>query len=149
MIKKILVAFMALTFSSLTLAASLASQTVQISNAYVRGMPSGSQTTAVFMDLQNTDKVRHRLIAGFTTVAQQVQLHRTVTFDQNGKPIVGMRQIAYINLPAGKTVSLHPGAYHVMLIGLFPAFFNNETVSVTLLFDDGSYTTISVPVKKG
>jgi periplasmic copper chaperone A len=49
-------------------------------------------------------------------------------------------------VPAGKTVELKPGGYHVMLMGLVAPLKEGETVPVTLTFKakDGKTQTVEV-----
>jgi copper(I)-binding protein len=56
-----------------------------------------------------------------------------------------------LELPAGKTVELKPGGYHVMLMDLKAPLAADSTVPVTLTFQDakGNKTTqeLKLPVK--
>ena len=56
-----------------------------------------------------------------------------------------------LELPAGKTVELKPGGYHVMLMDLKAPLATDSTVPVTLTFQDakGNKTTqeLKLPVK--
>jgi threonine dehydrogenase-like Zn-dependent dehydrogenase len=53
---------------------------------------------------------------------------------ENG--VMKMRAIPKLALPAGKTVDLKPGGYHVMLMDLTQPLKDGETVPVTLIFAD-------------
>ena len=50
--------------------------------------------------------------------------------------VMQMRAIAGLDLPAGKTVALRPGGYHVMLLDLKTALPKDVTVPLTLVFKD-------------
>lgn len=56
-----------------------------------------------------------------------------------------------LDLPAGKTVELKPGSYHVMLMDLKAPLAADSSVPVTLTFQDakGNKTTqeLKLPVK--
>jgi copper(I)-binding protein len=60
--------------------------------------------------------------------------------------VMRMRQVPAIELPAGKTVALQPGGYHVMLMGLKHPVVEGDTVPLTLSFAnrDGSRETVQV-----
>jgi copper(I)-binding protein len=65
--------------------------------------------------------------------------------------IMRMRAVAGgLELPAGKTVELKPGGYHVMLMDLKAALPKETTVPLTLVFKDAkgveSKLELAVPV---
>jgi copper(I)-binding protein len=49
--------------------------------------------------------------------------------------VMKMRAVPKIDLPAGKTVELKPGGYHLMLMNLERPLRDGETVPVTLVFE--------------
>ncbi|MEN8167219.1 MAG: copper chaperone PCu(A)C [Pseudomonadota bacterium] len=53
-----------------------------------------------------------------------------------------------VDLPAGEAVKLEPGGLHVMLIGLERQLSSGEDVEITLVFGDGSRSTLTAPVKR-
>jgi len=59
-----------------------------------------------------------------------------------------MRQVKQIDLPAQGTTTLKPGGLHVMFLGLKSELSSGQPVPVTLIFEDGSQTTIQAPVRK-
>ena len=46
-----------------------------------------------------------------------------------------MRPVKGIDIAAGKTISLQPGGYHLMLFGLKHDLIENQLHQITLLFD--------------
>mgnify|MGYP000594355482 CR=1 FL=1 len=64
--------------------------------------------------------------------------------------VMKMRAIPALDLPAGKTVELKPGGYHVMLMDLKAPLAKDTTVPVTLMFKDAkgadSRMDVQVPV---
>lgn len=57
-----------------------------------------------------------------------------------------MRQVPSIALPAGKTVELKPGGYHVMLLDLKQQVQEGQTVPLTLIIEgkDGKRESVQV-----
>ena len=49
-----------------------------------------------------------------------------------------MQSIKALDLPAGQTVSLKPGSYHVMLMDLKAPVAEGSHVVVTLMFEDAA-----------
>ena len=58
-----------------------------------------------------------------------------------------MQQIMALDLPAGETVSLEPGGYHVMLIDLAEPLVEGESFEVTLDFAEAEDLTVEVVVR--
>jgi copper(I)-binding protein len=54
------------------------------------------------------------------------------------KDVMKMQSIKALDLPAGQTVSLKPGSYHVMLMDLKAPVEEGKHVVVTLLFEDAA-----------
>ena len=79
--------------------------------ATIGSMPS----SAAYLSITNHGGAADRLLAVESSLARKTELH---TMDvTNG--VMKMRQIdGGIAIPAGKTIQLAPGGFHVMLIGL-------------------------------
>ena len=58
-----------------------------------------------------------------------------------------MQEVTSISLPAGETVSLEPGGYHVMLLELAEPLELGATFEVTLEFDTGDDMVVEVEVR--
>lgn len=59
-----------------------------------------------------------------------------------------MREIEELTLPAGETVSLEPGGYHVMLLDLPGPLETGETFDLTLTFANAGEQVVSVEVRE-
>ncbi|MBP7484191.1 MAG: copper chaperone PCu(A)C [Aquabacterium sp.] len=118
---------------------------VQVSNAWIRATVKGQQATGGFMDLTS---VQSATLLGFETkLSKHAELHEMV---MDGD-VMRMRAIEALPLPAGVTVSLKPGAHHLMLTDLKRPLVEGESVALTLLIkgEDGKVRkqTVSVAVK--
>jgi copper(I)-binding protein len=130
----------------LVLAASaLQAQTVEVKDAWVRSAVQGQSGTGAFMKI--TSKTGTRLVSVSTPVAGIVELHE---MKMDGD-VMKMRELSGgLELPAGKTVELKPGGYHVMLMDLKAVLPKDSTVPMTLVFKDAkgvqSKLELKVPV---
>ncbi|KZY47087.1 hypothetical protein A3731_30570, partial [Roseovarius sp. HI0049] len=61
----------------------------------------------------------------------RVQIHES--FEEDG--VARMRHVEKIDLPAGDTVELAPGGFHVMFMGLSDPFEVGAEIPVTLVFE--------------
>jgi len=121
-----------ITACLLSLAACLAHAQVEITGAWVRATVQGQKSTGAFMSL--TAKKATRLVGIKTDAAAVAEVHE-MTMD---KDVMRMRPIPALDLPAGQTVVLKPGGYHVMLMNLKEPLPVDSHVQLTLLFEDAA-----------
>jgi copper(I)-binding protein len=62
--------------------------------------------------------------------------------------VMKMRQVDGIDLPAGKTVALKPGGYHIMLTGLAQPLAAGQSFPLTLDFAKAGARQVTVSVEK-
>lgn len=105
-------------------------QPVQVKEGWVRSTVPGQKGSGAFMKI--TAQTATRLVGVATPVAGVAEVHE---MKMNGD-VMTMRRVAGIDLPAGKTVELKSGAFHVMLMDLKQALPAGSTVPLTLIFKD-------------
>ena len=104
--------------------------------AIVVSLLQKTASTEVYVDLIDHSKHMVEVIAATSPVADRVQLHKYV--GHHGK----MVQVPYIKVHAKAKDDLKPGGYHIMLIDLDQQLKPGQKVPVTLIFKDGSHSTI-------
>ena len=125
---------------SLTLSAAAFSQ-VTVKDPWVRATVVQQKATGAFMQLTATQDMK--LISITSPAAKTVEIH-TMEMD---KDVMKMRQIMSLDLPAGKTVELKPGSYHVMLMGLNAQVKEGDIVPLTLTVEGKDKKTQTIEVK--
>jgi copper(I)-binding protein len=108
---------------------AFAQATVTAQNVWARATPPRAGTAAVFLTLKSpTDDT----LTGISTpVAATATVHETTMTDG----IMRMRPVqGGLKLPAGQTVTLQPGSYHIMLEGLKRPLKQGEDVPLHLTF---------------
>ncbi|MGC1173978.1 copper chaperone PCu(A)C [Polaromonas sp.] len=105
-------------------------QTVEVKDAWVRSAVSGQSGTGAFMNIMSKDGTR--LVGASSPVAGVAEVHE---MKMEGD-VMRMRAVPVLDLPAGQTVQLKPGGYHVMLMELKQALPKGSTVPLTLTFKD-------------
>lgn len=134
-VKRVLLAF------SLSIAlASLAFAQVKVEDPWVRATVPQQRATGLFMQL--TAPAEARLIEVQSPAAGVVEIH-AMTMDND---VMRMRAIEGLDLPAGQTVALKPGGYHVMLIDLKEQAQEGMEIPVTLIVENknGQRETIEI-----
>jgi len=132
-----------LAFSS----GALSAQTVEIKDAWARATVPGQKASGAFMKI--TAKEDAQLVGLSSPVAGVVELHEM----KMEADVMRMRAVAGgLSLPAGKTLELKPGGYHVMLMDLKVTLTTDGTVPLTLVFKNakGEQTRqeIKLPVSR-
>ena len=59
-----------------------------------------------------------------------------------------MREVGQIALPAGETVNLEPGGYHIMLLAITRPLELGQKFDPTLTFDNGGERVVEVEVRE-
>jgi periplasmic copper chaperone A len=114
---------------------------VAVTDPWIRGTVQGQLATGAFMKLQSAKDAR--LIEAASPVAGVVEIHE-MTLENN---VMRMRALQSLALPAGRTVELRPGGYHVMLMDLKQTLKAGETVAVTLVVEAADKTRETIEVK--
>ena len=143
--KSTLLAVIAASLSGLVLAqAHIRNVNIDVSNAWVRSTVPGQMGTGAFMKI--TAKTGTQLVGVSSPVAGVAEVHE---MKMEGD-IMKMRATPVLDLPAGKTVELKPGGYHVMLMDLKQPFVKGSKVPLTLMFKDAkgvqSKLALTLPV---
>lgn len=114
---------------------------VSVKNPWVRATVAQQKATGAFMQL--TSGTSARLVEAQSPVAGVVEIHE-MSMANN---VMRMRAIAGLDLPAGKTVELKPGGYHVMLMDLKAPISAGQEVPLTLVFEHADRKRESVVVR--
>lgn len=127
----------------IALASSSGAQTTQpvaVKDAWVRATVAQQKATGAFMQL--TAPTDTQLVEARSPAAGVVEVHE-MAMDNN---VMKMRKVVGLALPAGQTVTLKPGGYHVMLMDLKGQVKEGDLVPLTLVFasKDGKRSTLDI-----
>ena len=125
---------------ALTLGALPAFADVTVADAWVRATVPQQMATGAFMRLTSDSDMR--LVGADSPRANVVEIHEMI-MDGN---VMKMNAVPGVDLPAGKTVELKPGGYHVMLMGLKQQVKDGDEVPVSIVVEaaDGARQTIEL-----
>jgi len=104
---------------------------IVVRNAWVRAPAPGLAVAAGYLDIANDGPSTVELTGASSPAADTIEIHT----ESHDGDMMQMRQIEHLPIPSGQTVSLAPGATHLMLLQ-----FKGGTgrIPVTLTFSDGS-----------
>ncbi len=124
-------------------ASAVSAQTgqLEVSNAWARATPGKSAIGAAYVTIHSP--TADKLVAASTPVAKKAELH---TMSMSGM-VMKMRPVASIDIPAGQAVTLQPGGFHIMLVGLAKPLKTGQTFPLTLTFEKAGSRTVNVAVE--
>lgn len=134
--------------------------------AWARNSPMMAEMGAAYMTI--TSPVDDKLVSASVdaSIAAMAQIHEVVmvmptedtmamgsetttamgTGDTMPAGEMTMREVEFIELPAGVAVQLKPGGYHIMLMQLVAPLELGTTIKITLVFENAGEITVDVPV---
>jgi copper(I)-binding protein len=115
---------------------------IQVDHVWSRAAMAGREG-AVYLTITDTGPP-DTLTGVATPVAAMAGLHQSV--DDNG--VMKMRPVTSLPIEPGKTVTLAPGGYHVMLMDLKQPLKEGDSFPVTLSFSKAGQVTVTAIVAK-
>jgi len=115
---------------------------VSVSDAWARATMPGQKVSGAYMKIQSDADAR--LISASSKAVPRVEVHE---MKMDGD-VMRMREVQSIELPKGKTVSLEPGGYHIMLMNLPKPITAGEIIPLSLVVESGGKRqTVEVKVE--
>ncbi len=145
----------ALVVATLAAGCSSGGASIVVADPWARASSAMASAGAAYMKIENTGSAADALVGASSPAATTVEVHETVAM---GSPapgasgdggMMGMQPVARLEIPAGGSVELKPGSYHVMLIGLKQDLVPGGTIEITLKFEKVGEIKVTVPVKEG
>lgn len=144
--RKLIVPVLILLVVGLTACATTTEEvTIVVDDPWVRPSPLEGGNGGGFMTLTNHSGEDDALIGAEADFANMVEIHETVMGDND---TMTMQPVDRIELPQGETVSLAPGGYHVMLMGIQEPLQPGTTVKVTLIFEKAGRFEVPFQVRE-
>jgi copper(I)-binding protein len=142
------------------------SAAVSVTEPWARASSAMAAAGAAYMNIENTGSETDALLGAASPVAETVEVHETVAMEEPaatdamggmetpaatdgmGGGMMGMQPIARLEIPAGGSVALEPGGYHIMLIGLKQELKAGETIEITLTFEKAGEVKVTAEVRE-
>lgn len=139
----IFAAALLLPLLTLDAGAQAGSNGVAVSQAWARATPGGVRTGGAYLQITASSAAGDRLVDARSDAAERVELHTHV--HENG--VMKMRRVEAIEVPAGETVMLAPGGYHLMLMNLKQPLREGDTLDLTLVFEKAGDVEVTATVE--
>ncbi|OGO54847.1 MAG: hypothetical protein A2V85_16840 [Chloroflexi bacterium RBG_16_72_14] len=135
---------LALALAGCSSAASPSAGAMVVTGAWARTSMGTEMAGAAYMTITNETGRADALISVATDAAANPEIHQT-TEDASG--MMGMHPVERLDIPAGGTVTLEPGGFHIMLINLTGELVAGSTIELTLTFEQAGEVTVSAEVR--
>lgn len=136
---------------------------VTVAGAWARTSPMNAENGAAYMELTSAEGDTLLGVEVAKSIAAMAQVHETVmatdedsmgsmdSMDSSDttatEPMeMTMQEIDELELPAGETVALAPGGYHIMLMELAEPLEVGDTITLELLFEKAGTQPVQVTV---
>lgn len=138
--------------SSTSTSSAKSSGGVDITNAWARVTPQNAKAGAAYMTISSTGGDVLTGVSVPASIAGEAQLHETMTASSqddsmSGSGTMSMKEVGKIAIPAGGSVALKPGGYHVMLMKLAKPITAGERVPLTLTFEKAGTVKVDAVTK--
>ena len=104
---------------------------ISVTNVWARATMPGQKVSGAYMQIQSDADAR--LIGASSPAVPRVEVHE---MKMDGD-IMRMREVQSVDLPKGKTVSLEPGGFHIMLMNLPKPIAAGDVIPLTLVVESG------------
>ena len=122
----------AIVLAWLLAGAAYAADLVQVKEPWAKATVPGQKVGGVYMKIVARENLR--LTGVKSAVAETVEVHQMKM--ENG--MMRMRAVPILELPAGKTVKLEPGGYHIMLFDIKQSLVAGQKLKLELTVEDAS-----------
>lgn len=133
----------ALFLAAPALAHEIVAGDLQIIHPHIPQPAASAKTAGGFMAIVNTGAEAERLIGVESAIAAKSEVHESKV-DADG--VGTMNHIDALEIPAGGTVSLERGGYHIMFMGLTGPLTEGEMHKATLIFEKAGRVEIEFQV---
>jgi periplasmic copper chaperone A len=116
---------------------------IEISQPWARATPKGASSGAAYMTVSNSGTAPQRLSCVSSNAAAECQIHE-MTMDGG---VMKMRPVqGGLEVKPGETVTLKPGGFHVMLVGLKQPLQAGQSLGATFKVEGGDTVQVMFPI---
>ena len=117
---------------------------LEIGHPWSRATPEGAKVAAGYARIVNHGSAPDRLLSASGDIAGRTEIH-TMSVDDKG--VMTMRPAEAVEIPAGATVELKPGGFHLMFLELSERKAEGERFKGTLTFEKAGKVDVEFAVE--
>jgi hypothetical protein len=118
---------------------------IKVDQVWARATPGAAKTGAIYLTITNTGTTPDTLEGTVSTPAAE---HADVHEMKMANSVMEMRPVKSLTIAPGKSISLEPNGYHIMLTGLKAPLKEGQTVPLTLTFEHAGVQQVTASVAK-
>lgn len=118
--------------------------TLAIGHPWARPTAPGQPVGGGYLTIDNKGSSADRLVDATSPVADHLELHMMAMEGD----VMRMRRVDAVEVPAGGSVKLEPGGYHLMFVGLKNPFKSGDKVPLKLRFEKAGEVTVEVWIEQ-
>lgn len=142
---KTIISIISAVITILMFSSALAADSIIVYDSWIRSAPPNAKVLAAYMYIMNESAEPRSLTAVSSSSFEKVEMHRTELHDGMMR-MVNQKQL---HIPAGESLLLEPGGYHLMLIKPKSVPKAGDKVKLQLYFDNGMILQVKAPVRAG
>lgn len=117
---------------------------IHVIHPWTRATPGGAKVAGGFLIIENTGKKPDFLVGGSFARAKSVEVHEMKMVGD----VMKMRHLqGGLEIKPGEKVTLKPGSYHMMFMGLAQPLTAGENIEGTLIFQKAGTIKVSFKVE--
>lgn len=109
---------------------------------WARATPGGAKVGGAYLEIKAAGGAGDRLVSAASAAAGTVEIHGHI----NEGGVMKMRRLDGLAVPAGTSVMLKPGGYHLMLVDLKQPLKQGDKLQLTLTFEKAGTLSVEGPV---
>lgn len=122
---------------------TVAAGSLSVSAYWTRAMLPGQKVGGGYLVISNQGAQDDRLLAASSGLTDRVEIHEMVMEND----VMRMRPLSDgLPVPAGETVTLKPGGFHLMFMNVDTPLAEGDQVEVTLTFEKAGSVMLKMPV---
>ncbi len=115
-----------------------------IGHPWSRATPGGAKVGAGYLVVNNKGTTADKLVSATTAAAGRVEIHEMAMKDG----VMTMRPLGGgLTIEPGKSITLAPGGFHLMLMELKAPFKQGDKVPLTLVFEKAGKIDVTLNVE--
>ena len=128
---------------------------IKVTGSWARASSAMAAAAAAYMTIENTGSTADALVGAASPASTDRRGPRDGGHGiagpgrlGRGRRMMGMQPIARLEIPAGGSVELTPGSYHIMLIDLKQDLKVGDTIEITLTFEKAGEIKVTAEVRE-
>ena len=123
---------------------AFAGSALEVENLWIAEAPPVSKVLAGYMQIKNTGDKDQKLVSATSRDFSSIEFHRSIERDG----MASMQRQKFLLVPAGGSLTLKPGDYHLMLFNPTKKLRAGDDTTIQFKLEDGTTISDTAIVKK-